>query len=80
MAIVMAWPDRATRRRAAWGLLVRRVAVSSRLWARRRARRRFVNRVLAETNDPRILADLGIHPDRTPHVERWMTAMLWHQH
>lgn len=80
MAIVMAWPDRATRRRAAWGLLVRRVAVSSRLWERRRARRRFVNKVLAETSDPRILADLGIRPVPTPHVERWMTAMLWHQH
>jgi hypothetical protein len=80
MAIVMAWPDRANRRKAAWGLLVRRVAVSSRLWARRRARRRFVNRVLAETNDPRILADLGIRPVPTPHVERWITAMLWHQH
>jgi hypothetical protein len=80
MAIVMAWPDRATRRRTAWGLLVRRVAVSLRLWARRRARRRFVNKVLAETNDPRILADLGIRPVPTPHVERWMTAMLWHQH
>lgn len=80
MTIVVTWPDRHAPRHAAWDRLLRRLAVSSRLWARRHARRRFVNRVLAETHDPRILADLGIGPVRPHYVERWMMAMLYHQH
>lgn len=80
MTMVVAWPGRNARRHAAWDRLLRRLSVSSRLWARRRARRRFVTRVLAETDDPRILADLGIDPVRPHHVERWMMAMLDHQH
>lgn len=80
MTMVVTWPDRNARRHTAWDRLLRRLAVSLRLWARRRARRRLVNLVLAETDDPRILADLGIGPVRSRHVERWIMAMLWHQH
>lgn len=79
MTIVVAWPDHNARLRAVWEQLLRRLVVSSRLWARRRARRRFVSRVLVETHDPRILADLGIDPIRPHHVERWVMAMLYHQ-
>lgn len=79
MTMVVTWPNRNVRRHAAWEWLLRRLAVSSRLWARRHARRRFVNRVLAETHDPRILADLGIGPVRPRHVERWLMAMICHQ-
>ena len=79
MTIVVAWPRRNAHKHAVWDQLLRRLAVSSRLWARRRARRRLVNRVLAETHDPRILADLGIDPIRPHHVERWAMAMLYHQ-
>ena len=80
MTMVVTWPDRKARRSSVWDRLLRRLAVLSRLWARRAARRRFVNRVLAETHDPRILVDLGIGPVRPRHVERWMMAMLYHQH
>jgi hypothetical protein len=73
MTMVVNWPDRDVRRHAA---LLRRLVVSSRLWARRR----FVKRVLAETHDPRIFADLGIGRVRPRHVERWIMAMLCHQH
>ena len=79
MTMVVAWPDCNAPRRSAWDRLLRRLAASPRLWVRPHARRRFVNRVLAETPDPRILADLGIDPVRTRHVERWMMAMLYHQ-
>jgi hypothetical protein len=37
------------------------------------------SRVLAETRDPRILAELGIGTVRSPHVERWMMTVLFHQ-
>ena len=80
MTMVVTWPDRNARRHAAWDRLLRRLAVLLRLWGRRRARRRFVTRVLAEPRDPRILADLGIGPVRSRHVESWIAATLWHQH
>jgi hypothetical protein len=80
MTTVVIWPDRDAPRHAAWGGLLRRLDVSVRLWGRRRARRRFVNQVLAETRDPRILGDLGISTVPQPDVERWVTAILWHQH
>lgn len=80
MTIVMTWPDHHARRHAARDRTLRRLAVLSALWARRYARRRFVNRVLAETQDPRTLVDLGIGPARPRHVERWLMAMLYHQH
>ena len=80
MTMVVAWPDRRARRHSAWDRLLRRLSISSRLWARRQARHRFVSRVLAETDDPSILADLGIGAVRPRHVERWMMAMLYHQH
>lgn len=80
MTMVVNWPDRNARWHAAWERLLRRIAVSARLRARRHARRRFVNRVLAETHDPRILADLGIGPARPRPVERWLLAVLCHQH
>ena len=79
MTMVVTWADRNARKHAVWDQLLRRLAVSSRLWARRRARRRLVGRVLAETHDPRLLADLGIGPIRPHHVERWAMAMLYHQ-
>jgi hypothetical protein len=44
------------------------------------ARRRLVNRVMAETRDPAILAELDIRPATRSHTERWVAAMLWHQH
>jgi len=80
MTMVVTWPARNARRHTAWDRLLRRLAVSLRLWARQRARRRFVNRVLAETQDSRILAELGIELVRSRHVERWIMATLWHQH
>lgn len=80
MTMVVTCPVHNTGWHAAWQRLLRRLAVSSRLWARRHARRRFVNRVLAETRDPRILADLGIDPVRPDPVERWVMAMFYHQH
>ena len=77
MTMVVTWPDRDARRQAAWDRLLRRLAVSSRL----RARRRFVNRgALAETHDSRIFADPGIGRTRPRHLERWIMAMLCHQH
>lgn len=66
--------------RPAWGRRLRRLAVGLRLWQRGLARRRLVNRVLAETPDPEVLADMGIAPRRAGHTERWIAAMLWHQH
>jgi hypothetical protein len=35
---------------------------------------------MAETHDPEVLADMGIHAQSRSHVERWVAAMLWHQH
>jgi hypothetical protein len=80
MTMVVAWPGRNAGRHAAWDRWLRRFSISSRLWVRRRARRRFVTRILSATRDPRILADLGIDPVRQRHVERWVMAMLDHQH
>lgn len=80
MTMVVTLPDRNAREHAAWERLLRRLHAKSRLWARRRARRRFFRAVLAENHDPRILLDLGIGPVRLTHVERWVMAMLWHQH
>lgn len=77
---VVIWRDRKAPRNGAWDGFVRHLYVAIRLWGRRRAQRRFVNQLLAETRDPRILGDLGIVPVRQPHVERWITAILWHQH
>lgn len=79
-SMVLEWPGRRTRRRSAGNRLWCRLAALPRLWARQRARRRFVNQVLAETHDPRLLADIGLDPVQTPHVERWVMAMLYHQH
>lgn len=62
-------------RRALW-----RPTMALRLWQRRLAHRRFVRRVLAETQDPALLADMGIPSPRPSQVERWVMAMLWHQH
>ena len=62
-------------RRALW-----RLTMALRLWQRRLAHRRFVSRVLAETQDPELLADIGIPTPRPSQVERWVMAMLWHQH
>jgi hypothetical protein len=80
MTMVVAWPDRSSRERSAWQRLQRRIAVSLRLWQRRRTRRRFVNAVLATTSDPAALADLGIGPAGPSHIQRWIAAMLRHQH
>jgi hypothetical protein len=80
MTMVVTWPDGNAQKHPGWDRLIRRLSVSSRLWARRHARRRFASRILAETRDPRILADLGMGPVRPRHVERWIMAMLYHQH
>lgn len=80
MTMVVAWPDSNSSERPAWQRLVRRLVISIRLAPRRLARRRFVNRVMAETRDPAVLAELGIRPGRPSHTERWVSAMLWHQH
>ena len=59
---------------------LRRLSVLLRLWQRRLVRRRFERRVLAETQNPELLRDIGIRAQRPSHVERWIMAMLWHQH
>lgn len=64
----------------AWGRQARRLATSLRLWQRGLARRRLVSRVMAETHDPEVMADMGIRAARPSHAERWIAAMLWHQH
>ena len=79
MTMVLTWPDRRTRNRPTRGRLLRRLAVLLRLVARRQARRRVINRVLAETHDPEALADIGIRVPPPSPVERWVGAMLWHR-
>lgn len=80
MAMAVTWADSKAERHPEWVRLVRRLSVSLRLWARRRARRRFVRSVLAETAEPRMLADVGIRLVQPGHVERWAKAMVYHQH
>lgn len=63
-----------------WHAWQRRLTVSLRLWQRRLARRRFQYRVLAETRNPALLEDAGIRLRGEGDTERWIKAMLWHQH
>jgi hypothetical protein len=79
MTLVMTRPDRIALGRPAQQKLLRRLRAAPRLWARRLARRRLLKSILAETDDPGILADLGINLPRPSHVERWIMAMLYHQ-
>lgn len=80
MTTIVNWQDRDVSVQPVWHTWQRRLTVSLRLWQRRMARRRFVNRVLAETRDPALLEDVGIRPQGQGHTERWIAAMLWHQH
>lgn len=79
MTVMAARPDWSDPWEPAWHRLLRRLAVSSRLWARRRSRRRFVKQVLAETCDPKVLAELGIALARPRYIERWLMAMHCYQ-
>ena len=80
MTLAVAWPDRTHEQQPWWRRWGRRSALALRLWQRGLARRRFVNRARAETSDPEVLADMGIRQPRTSPVDRWIAAMLWHQH
>ena len=80
MTLVLGSTDRYTHRHPQPHRALRRLSVLLRLWQRRLARRRFERRVLAETQDPALLIDIGIRIERPNHVERWIMAMLWHQH
>ncbi len=42
-------------------------------------RRRTIDQLLAETRDPRILADVGFAVPRPTIIERWAVAMLHHR-
>jgi hypothetical protein len=80
MALVAGWTDRVAHGRPWWRRRLLRLAGLFHSWQRRLARRRFVGSVLTQTADPAILADIGIEPADKRHVERWIMAMLWHQH
>lgn len=80
MTLAMGAAGRYTHRHLQRHPALRRLSVLLRLWQRRLARRRFERRVLAETQDPALLLDIGIRVQRPSHVERWILAMLWHQH
>ena len=80
MTLVIGSTGRYTHRHLQRHPALRRLSVLLRFWQRRPARRRFERRVLAETQDPELLLDIGIRAQRPSHVERWITAMLWHQH
>jgi hypothetical protein len=79
MTLTLEWPH-STSKHALSPRQLRRPILILRLWRRRLAHRRFIRRVLAETHDPRVLADLRIRPGRPSDLERWIMAMLWHQH
>ena len=80
MTLVLGSTNRYTHRPPQRHPALRRLSVLLRLWQHRLARRRFERRVLAETQDPELLADIGIRAQRPNHVELWIMAMLWHQH
>ena len=80
MTLVIGSADRYADRHVQRHPALRRLAVLLRLWQRRLAWRRFERRVLAETQNPELLIDVGIRVGRPSHVERWIMAMLWHQH
>ncbi len=80
MTLAIGATDRYTQWRSPRQTALRRLSVLLRLWQRRLARRRFERRVLAETQDPELLRDIGIRTQGPNHVERWIMAMLWHQH
>lgn len=46
-------------------------------WQRRRHYRRALRQLLAETSDPRILADVGFVPPPRSTLDRWTLAMFY---
>ena len=78
MAMTVTWVDNKAGRHAVWEHLLRRLAVLLRQRARRRAQRRIIRSILAETADPRMLADVGIDLVQPRHLEHWAEAMLCH--
>ena len=65
-----AWPRLRIAKR--WHVLVRR-------WQRRQYHRRALRQVLAETSDPRLLADIGFAPPPRAILPHWMLAMIYSQ-
>lgn len=57
----------------------KRWRVFLRLVRREQLRRRALDQLLAETRDPRILADIGFALPRRTIIERWAATMLHHR-
>lgn len=79
MTMAAAWADRNASDYSAWKRSARRLMVSLRLVRRRMAHRRLVNQILAQSDDPAVLVELGIRQRPSAHTERWIAAMVRHQ-
>lgn len=53
-----------------------RLRVLLRQWRRERSRRRWLSQVLAETSDPRIIAEAGFQRPGAGFLELWARALL----
>jgi hypothetical protein len=80
MALVSGWTDGVVHGRPWWRRSLFRLAGLFHRRQLRLAQRRLVCSVMAETTDPAALADIGIDATERRDVERWIMAMLWHQH